>query len=140
MGKRSWVVLLLGVVCIFLLVACNQGQDQTPGKITGGVFCDCNKDGECDQNEEGMANIAVRLYVGACGEQLYETTKTDAKGQFAFTDLEPGDYCVFPDVEPVCGGYAGNYPTSSINRNVTVDAGETTDLLWFGYTVYVEGE
>ncbi len=139
MSKRSGMVLLLVVGCIVWLAACNQ-QNQTPGKITGGVFCDCNKDGECDQNEEGINNVTVRLYMGACGEQLYETTTTDAQGQFAFTGLEPGDYCVFPDLDPVCGGYAGNFPTSSINRNVTVDPGETTDLLWFGYTIYVEGE
>lgn len=67
------------------------------------------------------------------GEFLLQSITTDADGQFSFAELAPGDYCVYPDLAPTCGGYAGNNPTTSISREVSLEPGGIVDLVWFGY-------
>ncbi|MCB8942630.1 MAG: hypothetical protein H6658_02525 [Ardenticatenaceae bacterium] len=60
--------------------------------------------GTFNGNEVGLANITIELGDGACPEDgiipasdLVATTTTDENGQYAFTDLEGGTYCISID-------------------------------------------
>ena len=46
------------------------------------------------------------------------------------TDLKPGDYCVSPKIKTICEGYK---PTTPIQQKVTLLAGETVEIPWFGF-------
>ena len=57
----------------------------TPGEIAGG-----NGIQESDPREQGISGIIVELYSSA--NVLVAGTLTDAKGEYFFTNLPPGDY------------------------------------------------
>ena len=77
--------------------------------------------------------MSIRLYFGACGENLLQTHKTNEKGEFMFSELAPGEYCIYPDFEFKTCGYGGNFPTTAITRHVTLESGTKADLVWFGF-------
>lgn len=77
--------------------------------------------------------MSIRLYFGACGENLLQTHYTDEQGEFLFSGLAPGEYCVFPDFELKSCGYGGNFPTTPISRHVTLESGMEANLVWFGF-------
>ena len=66
---------------------------------------------------------------------MLQSQQTTTAGEFAFGNLVPGPYCVMTDVLPTCGGFAGNAPTTSISRKITLEPGQDIDLLWFGYGI-----
>jgi len=138
MRTKLLLTILFTALALFMVAACTANQNQTTGSITGGVYNDCNNDGECDCDDKGIADITVRLYEGACGEFMIRSQQSDLQGEFAFRELSPGEYCVMTDVLPTCGGYAGNAPTTSISRKITLEPGQDIDLLWFGYGVEQE--
>lgn len=81
------------------------GEDKTdvdagiadPGtaKITGRLFEDTDKDGIEDAGEPGVAGVTVTLTNEDTGAT--QTTVTGPNGEYAFTDLDAGDYTVsFP--------------------------------------------
>ena len=115
------------------LVACTPVEEPKTASISGGIYTDCDKNAQWENTEEGIAAMSVRLYFGACGENLLQTHLTDDKGEFIFTDLAPGEYCVYPDFELQTCGYAGNSPTTGITRHVTLESGTKADLVWFGF-------
>ena len=47
-----------------------------------------------DGFEDGFAGVTIHLGSGACPSTGSATTTTDANGQYAFTDLTAGTYCV----------------------------------------------
>ncbi len=56
-------------------------------------------DGIRGPGESGIGGLKIRLYQGACSLRLalWSETRTDLAGQYAFTDLEFGRYCVVVD-------------------------------------------
>jgi hypothetical protein len=131
-GKR--VILLWMAVLLSLSQGCGPstpGSEGT-GEIAGGIYCDENQNCECEESEQGLADISVMLFTDACtNAYLYRRIRTDAEGEFLFDDVPPGNYCLMPDLKTVCGGFV---PTTSIQQDVQVAAGEHTTVKWFGYT------
>jgi len=125
--------LQLSFILILGLVACTPVEEPDTASISGRVFLDSDNSGECENSESGIAGMTVRLYAGVCGENLLETHYTNDSGEFIFSDLAPGEYCVFPDFEYRSCGFAGNYPTKGISRRVTLESGMKADLVWFGF-------
>lgn len=115
------------------LAACTPVAETTTASITGGIYFDCDKDGRCSNAETGIADMTVRLYFGACGENMVQSHETDENGEFTFSGLAPGEYCVYPDFELKNCGYSGNFPTTAISRHVTLESGMKADLTWFGF-------
>ena len=128
------------IVLSFVLLGCDPTTEPGTASISGGVFFDCDKDGECAEDETGLADMCVRLYAGTCGEDMIQTHKTDDEGEFLFTGLTAGNYCVMTDFELRTCGYAGNHPTTSISRPVTLTEGAHVDLEWFGFGDLSGGE
>jgi hypothetical protein len=107
------------------------------GAIAGRVFLDENADTEfqdCDC-DCGIENIPIRLYRGTCGGLIVQTVKTDAEGFYLFPRIDPGNYCLMPEIKINCEGYL---PTKSVTQKVAVKAGETTQVEWFAYDHYLE--
>ncbi len=126
-------LVFLPLVLSLAAASCTPVTEPHSASISGGVYFDCDKNGECDKEECGIENMPVRLYSGACGENLLQTHLTSELGKFQFSDLEPGEYCVFPDFEMIMCGYAGNFPTTKISRPVTLESDTKADLVWFGF-------
>jgi len=115
------------------LEACTPVEQPNTASITGRVYLDADNSGECENGESGIAGMSIRLYSGVCGENLLQTHYTNDSGEFVFSELAPGEYCVFPDFEYRSCGFAGNYPTKGISRRVTLESGMKADLVWFGF-------
>jgi len=103
------------------------------GKVGGKVFEDTDKDGKWDKGEPGIYNVKVELTSGSCGVKAIVAgweTKTDKNGNYLFTNLDPGSYCVsvpLPLVRP---------PTPTTPTYYTVDrlkAGEERLNYYFGF-------
>ncbi|MBN1659282.1 MAG: PEP-CTERM sorting domain-containing protein [Anaerolineae bacterium] len=58
------------------------------------VWYDTDADGIQDAGEPGVAGIVVDLYVDVCSGQAMASDTTDAAGNYLFTDLTPGVYCL----------------------------------------------
>ncbi|WP_166454817.1 SdrD B-like domain-containing protein [Duganella aquatilis] len=56
------------------------------------VWRDANHNGIQDTGEEGIGGISVSLFDAVTGKQIGSTIKTDASGNYKFSDLNPGDY------------------------------------------------
>nr|WP_315257127.1 SdrD B-like domain-containing protein [uncultured Duganella sp.] len=56
------------------------------------VWRDANHNGVQDSGEEGIGGISVSLYDASTGKQVGSTIKTDAKGNYKFSELNPGNY------------------------------------------------
>jgi len=128
--NKVWVVALC--VLPLVLAACTTAEAPKTASISGRVYFDIDNSSSCEK-EPGIAEMPVRLYQGACGENMLETHYTDKNGEFLFSDLAPGEYCVIPDFEDKTCGYAGNFPTTAISRHVTLESGTKAELVWFGF-------
>jgi large repetitive protein len=68
------------------------------GSIGDYVWKDINDDGIQNDNEKGTANVTVELYItnanGVVQGSSLKSTKTDANGQYSFTNLSSGFYKV----------------------------------------------
>ncbi len=137
-SKRPWIQVLFVLPLFF--AACTPVAETPTSAISGGIFFDCNKDGKCarDDVEIGLAGMDIRLYHGGCGENLVQTHQTNEKGEFLFSGLEPGEYCVFPDFQMKNCGWSGNLPTTAISRHVTLESGMKADVTWFGFGTLAE--
>ena len=65
--------------------------DPQTSAISGRYFCDVDAD-DADSGDPGVQDVVVTL-LSADGE-VVARTKTDADGNYAFTDLRAGDYVV----------------------------------------------
>ena len=128
----------IGIYLLFILLlgsaACTPVEDSNTASISGRVFFDCNKNGECEDDENGIADMCVRLYFGSCSaENMLQNHTTNKNGDFQFTGLAAGEYCVMTDPELLTCGFAGNNPTTSLSRHVKLEDGMHADLEWFGF-------
>ncbi len=57
------------------------------------VWYDLNKNGQQDDDENGVPNIEVKLLDATCSNEL-NTTTTDASGNYIFESLTAGTYCL----------------------------------------------
>jgi hypothetical protein len=92
-----------------------------------------------DTGEPGLEGIEVSLGEGTCPADGLETATTDDSGDFTFSDLEEGTYCVSVDalVEAnseilLPGGFT--FPDTDVNQaTVEVADGEATTAVNFGW-------
>ncbi len=103
------------------------------------VFYDLDGSGMPDDGTEpGINGVTVNLYAGACtGGLLEDTMITTGNGDYNFTDLPAGAYCVEVDENSLPAGYTlttGNEPMT-----VTVQDGENYTAADFGYRAELSG-
>ena len=103
------------------------------GSIVGKVYCDQNKDGICDCEEDGLKNIHIQIFTERCGGTALQTVSTNEKGRFSFESFDPGTYYISVDLDYVCGG---RVPTTAHCQKVQLTAGETVELPAFGYSEF----
>ncbi len=101
------------------------------GSINGNVYCDKDKNGTCDCEEGGLADIDIQIFARHCGGTALQTVSTDKKGNFTFQNFEPGTYFIMADLDYVCGG---RVPTTTRCQQVKLAAGEALILPPFGYS------
>jgi len=128
---KTWIPLLF--IMSLLVAACSPVEESNTASIDGGIFFDCDKDGECADDEDGIAGMCVRLYFGSCGENLIQNHTTNENGEFTFSALAAGEYCVMTDYDLRTCGFDGNHPTTSISRHVTLENGMKAEIEWFGF-------
>jgi len=127
-----------------LTVALNSGQKYTAAdfgywlhgtaSIGDRVFYDLNGDGlPDDDGEPGINGVRVNLFSGACGTggALKKTMLTAGDGDYDFTRLAAGVYCVDVDNSTVPSGYG--LTTANEPATVTVNDGQDYNLADFGY-------
>ena len=122
-------------VCVLSLslAACTPVEEQKPASISGRVYFDVDQSSSCEEDETGIEDMSIRLFAGGCGEDMLQTHYTDENGEFIFSGLAAGEYCVVPDFEFKTCGWGGNLPTTAISRHVTLESGMKADLVWFGF-------
>ena len=130
---KSTCILVL-VVLSLCFSACTPVEEPKTASISGGIFFDADENGKYSEEESGKADMCVRLYYGACGENMIENRTTNENGEYQFTNLTPGQYCVITDFELLTCGYGGNNPTTSISRRVKLESGMHAELEWFGFS------
>ncbi|MBD3559009.1 proprotein convertase P-domain-containing protein, partial [Planktothrix sp. FACHB-1355] len=88
------------------------GNKVLPGEIHGMKWNDLDGDGEKDADEAGLSNWTIFLDDNENGtlDQGEIAVVTDANGNYAFTDLDPGTYTV---AEVIQEGWEQTYPGSS---------------------------
>jgi uncharacterized surface anchored protein len=79
------------------------------------VWRDANHNGIQDTGEEGIGGISVSLFDVATGKQVGTTIKTDASGNYKFTDLNPGDYYLAFDKSNVKVYFSSDKATYNMN-------------------------
>ncbi len=95
--------------------------------------------GQLEEDEPGLDGVVVDLGEGACPAVGLATTTTDAAGEYTFTDLPAGEYCVSIDVEAeenlaVLDPGRWSFPTVDVSRTaVTLTEGETVTDVNFGW-------
>lgn len=129
--KPTTLLILLSLFVCSLVYAGDQLPNMAAA-INGKVYCDQNKDGQCDCEEHGLKGVHIQVFAEHCGGIALQTIHTDDEGNFSFHIPEPGKYFVMVDLEYVCGG---RVPTTKPCQEVELAAGETATLLPFGYTV-----
>jgi hypothetical protein len=70
------------------------------GQIGDTVYCDLNGNGMQDSGEPGIAGVKVDLFANCTGQAI-DSQITDSNGNYLFTDLAAGQYCVVVDQSTV---------------------------------------
>jgi hypothetical protein len=75
-----------------------------PSSIAGTVYQDTSNDGKKGAGEPGLAGVTLNLNgVNVFGESVAATATTDARGNYKFAGLQPGNYTL---IETQPAGYA----------------------------------
>jgi subtilisin family serine protease len=92
------------------------GNKELPGEIKGIKWNDQNGDGVQDPDEPGLANWTMYLDANQNSklDQGEIAVVTDANGNYAFTDLEPGSYTV---AEVMQSGWQQTSPANPTNKS-----------------------
>jgi uncharacterized repeat protein (TIGR01451 family) len=77
------------------------------GQIGDTVFRDWDGNGTQDAGDEGLANVTLNLYTGACPAvgAPFRTTNSSSSGAYMFTGLDAGSYCVAVATSTAPAGY-----------------------------------
>ncbi|TET38318.1 MAG: hypothetical protein E3J69_01720 [Anaerolineales bacterium] len=106
-----------------------------PGSITGTVWRDFDHDGNRDIGDGGIGGKTVTLRSGGCSGSVVGSTTTAGAGEYGFSNVPPGNYCI--TVDHVCGACSGECPSTTHPRSVTVGSGENVGGVNFGF--YLQG-
>ncbi|NYE60388.1 protocatechuate 3,4-dioxygenase beta subunit [Duganella sp. 1224] len=79
------------------------------------VWRDANHNGIQDSGEEGIGGISVSLFDAVTGKQIGSTIKTDANGNYKFSDLNPGNYYLALDKTDVKVYFASDKATYNMS-------------------------
>lgn len=131
--KCSKLVLPLLILALMPSAFNNLAIASEQGSITGKVYCDKDKNGACDCEEDGLADLHIKIFAEHCGGTALRVVSTDKQGNFTFKGVEPGEYFIMVDLDYVCGG---RVPTTTNCRQIKLAAGETLNLPAFGYSEY----
>ena len=95
--------------------------------------------GLVEEGEPGIEGVVVSLGEGECPADGLDTTTTDADGEYIFTDLDDGTYCVSVDpldetnTEILVPG-SWTFPESDVNNaGATISEGESQAGVNFGW-------
>ena len=121
------------------------GEIPLNSSISGRVWRDLDNDGVIDPTEVGIGSVVVRLTgTDLAGNTVTRETTTQPDGNYAFTELPPGDYTITEPEQPtgtlngttVAGTGGGNVTpsttTPSVISNVTLGVGEDASNNNFG--------
>jgi len=100
-----------------------------PGSISGGVWHDQDSSGDRNGGEPGFPGATVRLGSGACPSTGLQSTTTNSSGNYSFSGLAPGTYCVSVSEDSHCHWIH----TTAESHTVTVNPGANTVVPWIGY-------
>jgi len=95
--------------------------------------------GVLESGEPGISNVAVYLGSGSCNSSGLATAYTNSHGNYQFTGLTAGTYCVSVEVIPntnvlIPGGFSSPAVNGNLAaRTVTVTTGNTTTGVNFGW-------
>lgn len=95
--------------------------------------------GLLEESEPGLEGVVVGLGEGACPADGLATAVTDADGNYTFTDLPGGDYCVSidalsaPNDEILLPGGWTLPQSGEALANVVVEPGQTVNGINFGW-------
>jgi hypothetical protein len=101
-----------------------------PLAISGTVFNDTSIDGIHQNSEAGLSGRTVTLQIAGKGTKGQKTTKTDADGNFAFSNLAIGNYVV--KVTPPL--HWRNSNASGNGDTIGLQPGQAVTSLQFGQT------
>lgn len=106
------------------------------GSVSGIVWQDSNANGTKQQNESGYARVNVFLGTGACNNRAMGTltTTTNANGNYSFSNVSPGTYCLFMNIVPTCESYS--IATTPLEYTVVITSGGTLQYN-FGFAPYI---
>jgi hypothetical protein len=130
LSKRLVYIIFSASIAMMVSVLAQAGETTL---INGSVYCDHNKNGNCDKDDQGLKDIPVEVFQGWCGGNAIQVTHTDSGGKFQFKDLAADTYFVRADVPCVCGG---RMPTTATCQEVVLLEGEVVQLPPFGYSEF----
>ena len=105
---RSVILTAIAVCAITMTVGLT--ADVQAAEIGNTVWNDRNKNRVQDPGEEGIADVRIKLHNG----DEVETEKTNSRGRYKFTDVEPGHYTIEVAQETLPEGC---YPTHDRDGN-----------------------
>jgi hypothetical protein len=98
--------------------------EQPPLSLGDLVWYDINQDGIQDAGEPGVQGVVVDLYQRECTGQAMASDTTDASGNYLFTDLFPGIYCL--QFSNIPAGWSISPQNQGANDSVDSDADPST--------------
>jgi serine-aspartate repeat-containing protein C/D/E len=111
-------------------------KEEEPASLSGRYFCDENDD-SLDNGEPGIEGILVTL-LNADGSPTGLTTRTDADGNYSFTDLAPGSYRVQFEADPTGKTFVDQDVDGDVSDDIDSDVDPATGTT--GVITLAEGE
>ena len=103
--------------------------DPMNASISGKAFKDANNDGVFNGSDVGYGSVTIRLGSGSCNSTNLGSQITSGSGNFSFTGLAAGTYCVSVDLSSLGTYNIANTPTK---YTVVVGAGGSVNKM-FGF-------
>jgi hypothetical protein len=108
------------------------------GSISGFVFRDENGNGNFNPEDTPLSGVTLRIAGGACPASGLVTTTSDSGGNFVFSDLSSGQYCLKVD-EGSLPSIGGSWQASLPNpKTVSLNAGEDKGGQNFSFQPVIE--
>jgi hypothetical protein len=108
----------------------------TDGTITGFVFRDENGNGGFNASDSALTGVTLNLAGGGCPSNGLVTATTNGDGNFNFTNLAPGTYCVRLDIGSLPDIGATWVASLPQYQEVTLGAGDLASLVFAAQPVF----